>query len=65
MALRARSSPSFSLFNRLDGLVSELEQWRSFFGAWPQRLCARLSRQRAQRAPANSTECWNGRDFTG
>lgn len=62
MALRARSSPAWSLFNRLDGFVSELELSRSFFALWPQRLCNLISRGRNQ---ANSTDCWNGRDLSG
>lgn len=62
--VRARSSAAHSLFNRLDGLVLELQLNKDFFARWPQRLCQRIARRKSMGAP-NATECWNGRDFGG
>lgn len=75
-ALRARQSPSLSLFNQLDGLVLQLEASRNFFDQWPQLVCQRIrrgasgqrqesSQPRLQNASSSSGECWNGRDFSG
>lgn len=83
-AMRARQSPALSLFNRLDGLVLQLEGTREFFAEWPQQLCQRIRARANQGGPtgnesphhsmltrrtnstsATTTECWNGRDFSG
>lgn len=42
IAMRARLSPSMSLFNRLDEFVTQLESRRDFFAEWPQNLCHRI-----------------------
>lgn len=48
-AQRARQSPSMSLFNRLHGLVIQLQQARDFFVDWPQQMC----QQRARRSSSS------------
>lgn len=71
-ALRARLSPVFSLFNRLDGFVHQLQGSRDFFADWPQKLCNKIRRQESHASSLaqnltspNSEACWNGRDFSG
>lgn len=41
-AMRARLSPAWSLFNRLDEFVTQLEASRDFFAEWPQNLCQKI-----------------------
>ena len=75
-ALKARQSPAMSLFNRLDGLVHQLQPSRDFFAHWPSQLCQRIraeagpatggqGRRQQQQQQNGSAECWNGRNFSG
>lgn len=77
VAQQARQSPMWSLFNRLDGFVAQLQVSRDFFSEWPQRICQRIrsnaillaQQQRNNNQPKvtnhSTSECWNGRDFSG
>lgn len=57
-ALKARQSPTLSLFNRLDGLTHQLLGTREFFAEWPQRMCQRI---RARLPPGAGAQLRDGR----
>lgn len=77
MALRARLSPVYSLFNQLDSFVYQLQGFKDFFADWPQLLCNKIRKQDSQNhnqknssiishhASRPDSNCWNGHDFSG
>lgn len=66
---RARLSPLYSIFNRLDGFVHQLQGSKDFFAVWPERLCNKIRQNTNNNSTvisgAGDKACWNGRDFRG